>query len=80
MKDYFLWAMAVIIPSAVIGYFLWKLGLTFRGMFLDWRLHRELDELQKASAAKKRAQDREPSSDSGAAAEPEERVDYTTRM
>lgn len=76
MKDYFLWAMAVIIPGAILGLFLWKLGQTFYGMIQDRRLYKELDELQKLSEAKRQQQRAEQET----AANIKGQVDYTSKM
>jgi hypothetical protein len=76
MKDYFLWAMAVLIPLSILGLFLWKLGQTIYGFVQDRKLYRELDELQRLSETKRR-QERE---EQKAAAEIKGQVDYTNRI
>lgn len=55
MKDYFVWAMAALIPLGVLGYFLYMLGKGLYGMYSDWRLHGELDELQAQQSGRKQA-------------------------
>lgn len=70
MKQNFLWAMAVLIPSGILGWFLWMLGKSLVGMVQDKRLERELDELKNYSLPK-------PKSDEGSA---ETKRDYTSRM
>ena len=76
MKDYFLWAMAVLIPLSILGLFLWKLGQTIYGIVQDRKLYRELDELQRLSEAKRQQQRQEQQ----AAAEIKGQVDYTSRI
>jgi len=70
MKQSFLWAMAVIIPSAISLWFLWSLGKSLFGMFQDKRLNRELDELKNQSLPKPKTGDDHP----------ESKQDYTSRM
>jgi len=57
MKQYFLYAIAALIPMAIGGWFLWSLGRAFLTMFEDWRLGKELDELQ-AQSESRREQER----------------------
>jgi len=69
MKQSFLWAMAVIVPTAIVVWFLWSLGKSLVGMFQDKRLNRELDELKNQSLPKPKTDD-----------DPESKHDYTARM
>jgi len=70
MKQNFLWAMAVLIPSGILAWFLWTLGKSIVGMVQDKLLERELDELKNQKLPK-------PKSDDGRS---EQKHDYTTRM
>jgi len=70
MKQNFLWAMAVLIPSGILAWFLWTLGKSLLGMVQDKMLDRELDELKNHSLPK-------PKSDVD---QPETKQDYTSRM
>ena len=69
MRQNFFWIMAVIIPSAIFGWFLWTLGKSLVGMVQDKMLNRELDELKNQSLPKPKTDD--PS---------ESKPDYTSRM
>ena len=69
MKQNFLWAMAVLIPSGILAWFLWTLGKSLFGMFQDKMLDRELDELKNQSLPKPKNKD-----------QAESNHDYTTRM
>ena len=68
MKQNFLWAMAILIPTGILGWFLWTLGKSLVGMIQDKMLDRELDELKNHSLPK-------PDDDSSANTH-----DYTTRL
>jgi hypothetical protein len=70
MKQTFLWAMAVIIPSGILGWFLWSLGKSLVGMVQDKMLNRELDELKDKSLPKQKTDDDHSGS----------KPDYTARM
>lgn len=70
MKQNFLWAMAVIIPSGILVWFLWTLGKSMVGMVQDKMLDRELDELKNQSLPKPKT-DNEHS---------DPNHDYTSRM
>lgn len=70
MKQNFLWAMAVLIPSGILGWFLWALGKSLVGMIQDKRLERELDELKNHSLPKPKSDD----------SHSETKRDYTSRM
>jgi len=69
MKQHFLWAMAVLIPSGILVWFLWTLGKSLVGMVQDKMLDRELDELKSHSLPKSKSDD-----------QAEAKHDYTTRM
>ena len=70
MKQNFLWAMAVLIPSGILAWFLWTLGKSMVGMVKDKMLDRELDELKNHSLPKPKTDDELPAS----------KHDYTSRM
>ena len=54
MKQYFLYAIALLIPVAILGWFLFALGKAFASLYDDWKLGKELDELQNQSPAQSR--------------------------
>ncbi len=70
MKQNFLWAMAILVPSGILAWFLWTLGKSLVGMVQDKMLDRELDELKNASLPK-------PKLDSDGS---DSKPDYTSRM
>jgi hypothetical protein len=57
MKQYFLYTIAALIPLAIGGWFLYALGKALYGMYEDWKLGKELDELQ-THAESRREQER----------------------
>jgi hypothetical protein len=70
MKENFLWAMAVLIPSGILVWFLWTLGKSMVGMVQDKMLNRELDELKDHSLPKPKSENDHS----------ETNHDYTSRM
>ena len=76
MKQYFLYAMAVLIPAGLAGWFFWMLGKSFWTMYQDWKLGHELDQIQ-ADQAKRRESSSEPPP---APDEATGSTDYTSRM
>ena len=52
MKQYFLYAIALLIPLAILGWFLFALGKAFASLYEDWKLGKELDELQDQAASR----------------------------
>ena len=70
MKQNFLWAMAVLIPSGILAWFLWTLGKSIVGVVQDKFLERELDELKNHKLPKSKSNDDRP----------ETKHDYTSRM
>ncbi len=55
IKTYFFYGIFGFVAFAIVGYFLFHLGKALLGMFSDWRLHRELDELQADGEARRQA-------------------------
>ena len=53
MKNYFLFAMLLLIPLAIFGWFLLALGRALYTLFDDWRLGKELDELRADSQSRR---------------------------
>lgn len=57
IKQYFFIAMLSMVPAGLILYFLIQLGKGLWGMFMDRRLHRELDELAAHGAASRQSRE-----------------------
>ena len=53
MRQYFFWAMAIFIPTAIGCGLLWTVGKAVVSLFKDWRLGKELDQLERESAARR---------------------------
>lgn len=51
MRQYVLYAMAVIFPVSLMGWFFWLLGKSFVQIYKDWQLEKELIEIETQSAA-----------------------------
>ena len=54
MRQYVLYAMAVIFPVSLTVWFFWLLGKSFVQMFHDWKLEKELVDIQSQSEAHRR--------------------------
>ena len=50
VREYFFTAAAFTIPIAIVLWFLYSVGKALFGIFQDWQLGKELDELQAQSA------------------------------
>jgi hypothetical protein len=57
MRQYFFIGVAVMIPLAILGWFIYALGRGFLSMYEDWKLGKDLDQLQ-AEAEGRREQKR----------------------
>jgi hypothetical protein len=57
IKTYFFYGILAIIGFSILGLFLFHLGKGLWGMFGDWRLHRELDELQADGNSRRQARE-----------------------
>ena len=53
MRQYFFWAMAFLIPAAIIGALLWTFGKAIVTLISDWRLGKELDELEREGESRR---------------------------
>ena len=51
MRQYVLYAMAVIFPVSLSVWFLWLMGKSFAKIYDDWKLERELIQLEAESEA-----------------------------
>lgn len=54
MRQYVLYAMAVIFPLSLTGWFLWLLGKSVAQIYSDWQLEKELVEIEAQSEAHRR--------------------------
>lgn len=59
MKEYFYYAIALTVPLALLAWFLYAVGRALYTLFDDWRLGRELDEIQAQSASRREQKRRE---------------------
>jgi hypothetical protein len=55
VKQYFLFGAALLIPLMFVSWFLFLLCKSLYGMFQDWRLNRELDQLQSEASGRREA-------------------------
>ena len=53
MRQYFLYAIGLLIPLAILGWFLFALGRAFVTLYEDWRMGKEWDELRADSEARR---------------------------
>lgn len=53
MRQYFLYAAGLLIPLAILGWFLVALGRTFLTLYDDWKMGRELGQLRAESEARR---------------------------
>jgi hypothetical protein len=54
MRQYFFFAILLLVPVAIAAWFLYALGRSFVAMYDDWKLGKELDQLQASSEARRR--------------------------
>ena len=56
MREYFFWGVAICVPLVIIGAFLWAFGKALLSLFSDWKLGRDLDELERHGATRREQQ------------------------
>src|SRR5512147_2474841 len=54
MRQYFFYALGILIPVAILGWFLYAVGRALAALYQDWQLGKELDELQAGAEARRR--------------------------